>query len=525
MSAYQSLREDGAAVTLIATPNGRASYGVFAYRPGEPQTPIHGADANLNDESERAKFLERLPVELQTEAAPMLLRLAAGAAVTRLTAKTPASDIDPLKPDDPWSEAVNGPTLLTELAGFIRRYVFMTSAAVDAVVLWILHSYLIDIADYTPYLHVRSPVRQCGKTVVLEMLANLAYRAQLTGGISAAALYRRIHRTAATMLLDEMDSRLKADGGENLRNVLNTGFQRNGKFTICVGDDHEDQDFSTWGPKVIAGIGRLWDTVTSRSIPIHMTRAPKSELRKLVKVRGDRIHETCRPFRQQLRRYADDIRDALRDADPLTPDELDARQSDIWRPLLAIADAAGGEWPDRAREAAKALHGVGDDEGDYGLLLLQDVHDLFDAQSKVVALPSAFIVQELIKREDRPWPEFKAGKEITPRGVASLLGRFSVKPDTIRFPNGLAKGYRLADLKPAFETYLTPAAESVTSVTSADQSGVVTAVTDKNEGVSTAAGQPEGNQAVADTMERHRRRLSEANYEADERAGMAEEGT
>lgn len=499
MSVILEAGSAGKDFSIKATCNGKSAVAINVYKVGEANAFLVD-EANIVSEKGRAALMERLPTEWRAEAETMLRKLAEGVQVERLTTKSATQDIDPLTPDDPWPETVDGAALLTELGRFIRRYVFMASAAVDAMVLWIVHTYLIDVADYTPYLHVRSPVRQCGKTVLLEMAANLAFRAQLTGGISAAALYRRIHRLSPTMLLDEMDSRLKADGGENLRNVLNTGFQRNGKFTICVGDDHEDQDFSTWCAKMIAGIGRLWDTVTSRSIPIHMTRAPKAELRKLLKVRGDRIHETCRPLRQQLRRYADDIRDALRDADPVTPDELDARQSDIWRPLLAIADAAGGEWPTRAREAAKALHGVSDDEGDYGLLLLQDVHDLFDAQSGVFALPSAFIVQELIKREDRPWPEFKAGKEITPRGVASLLGRFSVKPDTIRFASGLAKGYRLADLKPAFETYLTPAAESVTSVTRTAQDTSVTAVTDKSGGV------------------------GESDYEADERAAMAEGG-
>ena len=33
---------------------------------------------------------------------------------------------------------------------------------------------------------------------------------------------------------------------------------------------------------------------------------------------------------------------------PQLPDQLNDRQQDIWEALLAIADAAGGEWPARA---------------------------------------------------------------------------------------------------------------------------------------------------------------------------------
>ena len=62
------------------------------------------------------------------------------------------------------------------------------------------------------------------------------------------------------MLLDELDAQLRSDAGESLRKVLNTGFARTGKITICVGDAHEDKDFATFCPKVLAGIGRVWDT-------------------------------------------------------------------------------------------------------------------------------------------------------------------------------------------------------------------------------------------------------------------------
>jgi len=46
----------------------------------------------------------------------------------------------------------------------------------------------------------------------------------------------------------------------------------------------------------------------------------------------------------------------LGDAYPELPDGLSDRQGDAWEPLLAIADAAGGDWPAHARAAAVALH-------------------------------------------------------------------------------------------------------------------------------------------------------------------------
>ena len=37
------------------------------------------------------------------------------------------------------------------------------------------------------------------------------------------------------------------------------------------------------------------------------------------------------------------------------PKALTNRAADIWEPLLALADLAGGHWPQLARQAAEAL--------------------------------------------------------------------------------------------------------------------------------------------------------------------------
>jgi hypothetical protein len=464
------LSERGAAVSIHVVPNGRVRYGVYAYGANDAQTPILTTEANLNDESERARIVAALPASAHDEAPAMLVRLAAGVAAARVTVKTKRKENgkDEIFPAlEPWPEPVDGAALLRSLVSLLGRYMVLPPQADVAIALWLVHTYALSAADYTPYLLVTSPVRECGKSTLLELCEHLAHRAQLTGGITAAALYRRIARLSPTMLLDELDTRLRGDSGEMLRGVLNTGFQRSGKVTICVGDEAEDRDFSTFCPKVLAGIGRVWDTVTSRSIPIRLQRATRQQLQTLEKVRGDRIAATCLPYRRQMLALAGSLREELTAADPVAPADLGARQSDVWRPLLAIADAIGSEWPERARSAARVLHGVAEDEGDWGLLLLQDVRALFDTVAVDGKLTSAAIVDELVKQEERPWPEYRHDKPITTRGVASLLGRFGVKPKNVRLPGEKpVKGYEYADLRPAFETYLPPpAVPSATSAT------------------------------------------------------------
>jgi hypothetical protein len=469
MTAYQMISEQGTTVSIHVVPNGRVKYGVYAYLAGDAQTPVLATEANLADEKDRARVVAALPPSSQEEAPSMLTRLAAGVAVARVSGKSGAKRGDGgevFPPIEPWPHAVDGPQLMHALCELVGRYMALPAHADVAIALWLVHTYAIAAADYTPYLLITSPVRECGKSTLLELLLHLAYRGQFTGGITAAALYRRIARLSPTMLLDELDTRLRGDSGEMLRGVLNTGFHRSGKVTICVGDEAEDRDFSTYCPKVLAGIGRVWDTVMSRSIPIPLQRASKEQLRRLEKVRGDRIGTVCLPYRRQLSSLADAIKDEITVADPVAPVELGARQSDVWRPLLAIADAIGGEWPARARDAAKALHGVAEDEGDYGLLLLEDVRSIFESHAVEGKLASAVLVEELVKREDRPWPEYRQDRPITKRGVASLLQRFGVKPKNIRLGGEVVKGYEYAQLLPAFSTYLAPPAEaSATSAT------------------------------------------------------------
>lgn len=388
-------------------------------------------------------------------------------------------------------EPVDARAFLHQLRGFLQRYLILPDHAAEAITLWIVHTYLIGIADYTPYLLVSSPVRECGKSTLLELLQHLAYRAQYTGGITAAALYRRIDRLQPTFLIDELDTRLRGDGGEALRGVLNTGFHRNGKVTVCSGDNHDERDFGTFCAKVLAGIGRPWDTVVSRAIPIRLNRATREELQSLTRIRGDRIGEVCRPYQEGLLRLAEDIEAAVRESDPEVPERLSARQSDVWRPLLGIADAVGGDWPQLARVAARALHDVPEPEGDVGLLLLADVRDFLVQQGHPAVVSSADLLTHLVTREDRPWPEYRNHRDpLSARGLASLFGRFDVSPRTHRSGASTVKGYSAAELSPLFEKYLPtpPSGASVTSVTSVTSSesqsaGGVTDVTDTSGGV------------------------------------------
>ena len=53
------------------------------------------------------------------------------------------------------------------------------------------------------------------------------------------------------------------------------------------------------------------------------------------------------PIAQDLARWSETSAELI--TWPDMPDGIEDRNADVWEPLLAIADLAGGEWPERAR--------------------------------------------------------------------------------------------------------------------------------------------------------------------------------
>jgi hypothetical protein len=138
----------------------------------------------------------------------------------------------------------------------------------------------------------------------------------------------------------------------------------------------------------------------------------------------------------------------------VTPAGVVNRVADNWRPLFAVANAAGGEWPERARRAAIELTSDGaDDESSLRVTLLADIRDAFVAR-EVDRLASEDLVGYLGDLDERPWPEFKAGKPISKTQIAPLLKPFRIKPENIRFGDRVPKGYRLPAFADAFARYL-----------------------------------------------------------------------
>lgn len=356
----------------------------------------------------------------------------------------------------PWRDLVDGKALADGLEEVFNKHVVLPDSGAVALALWTIHTHAIDAAHVSPYLGITSPEKGCGKTTLESLLRALVRRPLPASNITQAVVFRVIEKYSPTFLIDEADTFL----GENeaLRGVLNSGHSRDTAYVLrCDPDTNEVRQFSTWGAKAIAMIGRLPGTLADRAIPIRMRRKRGTET---VSDFLAESREACGILQRQCFRWATDHLEHLRAAKPVMPHALHNRMADNWRPLLAIADTCGGDWPTKARQAALALTGEREDTESAGTMLLADIAQLFENRD-TDRLQSTLIVSYLGDMEERPWSEWRHGKTITARGVAKLLHPYGITPGTVRFMDDTDKGYTLEQFQEAFARYL-PAHLSVT---------------------------------------------------------------
>jgi putative DNA primase/helicase len=405
----------------------------------------------LEYEHEREAAAKRLRIKRVStlDKLVMTARIAAGLATGKAE---PAAFGRPVTIDDleAWPDRIDGNDLLTEIARVVRRYVIMPGVAADAVALWIVHTYAFQVTTITPRLAIKSAQKRSGKTTLLNIIGALCSRPLSTANITAAAVYRTVELAGPTLLIDEADTFLAES--DELRGVLNAGYMRGGEVIRIIGDDHEPRRFSCWCPVAIAAIRRLPDTLEDRSVAIKLERRHRDEPRSRLRTRDLALLE---PLARQARRWALDHLARLEIAEPMLPNQLHDRAVDCWQPLVAIADEAGGGWPERARWAAIELSEANDDSETTGTRLLADIRELFTAEASDV-LFSEELVEALGKMENRPWPEWKAGKPISKVQVARLLSQFRIRPDDVRRGQRVAKGYTRDKFRDAFKRYLAP---------------------------------------------------------------------
>jgi hypothetical protein len=384
----------------------------------------------------------------------------------------PPATVKAPKVKRPKVAATEGAAVLDEVRAQLERFVaFPSDEAAVTATLWAAHTHLIARFDHTPRLAVLSPEPGSGKTRALELLGRLVANPLETVNVSAAYLARRTADGDVTILYDEVDAlfgtRARDAAAEELRGILNSGHKRGAVYSRASvrGKEVVLEDFPTFAPVAMAGLGELPDTIMTRSATIKMRRrAP---------------HETVEPYRDRvngaelarthdrLAAWARSVRKTIGDPWPAIPEGIADRDADVWEPLLAVAEAAGGHWPETARATAVVMvTDARDRPATLGIRLLADARRIIGERKRISVTD---LLGELIAIDDAPWGDLGGRGAIDGRYLGKTFSGYGIPlAHTLRFDpsaGGTRRGWDARDFADAWSRYLPPTpGSSVTTI-------------------------------------------------------------
>jgi len=340
------------------------------------------------------------------------------------------------------------------IEAYLRRFVaYPSEHALVAHVLWIAHTHLIECFDTTPRLAFMSAEKESGKTRALELTALFVPDPILSISASPAVIVRLVSAGKPTILYDEIDgvfgNARAQEANTDLRSVLNGGYRRGAKVHRCTnhGKKVKTEELDAFAPVAVAGLRELPDTLASRAIFIRMKRRAPDE-----QVESFRHRYHCDEAKFIKEALADWC--AGHDLSGAEPEKgIEDRAADCWEPLIAIADEAGADWPNRARNAATYLTGQAADETlTSGVELLGHTRDAFGDETRIATVT---LLEQLLDRDESPWKDIR-GKPLDERGLARRLKAYGIKSKVIRIGDRTPRGYLIEDFADAWRRYLPP---------------------------------------------------------------------
>lgn len=279
-------------------------------------------------------------------------------------------------------------------------------------------------------------------------MEGLTSRSLRTSSASVAYLFRIIGQgEPPTILIDEADAifgtRVKADQNEDLRSLINTGYQRGSIVGRVSSRGLNPESFQTFAPVALAGIGRMPDTIEDRAVVIRMRRRKSTESVSPFRLKrdGPRLADLC----ARLDQWSAEVVPQLQDAEPELP--VEDRAADTWEPLVAVADAASREWGQRARAAAIRFDDdATTDEGQSReLMLLSAIKSLFSELDEPF-IATGDLLGFLALMDESPWTD------LTAAALGRRMGTFAISAG--HSADRKVRGYRRRDFTDAFERYL-----------------------------------------------------------------------
>lgn len=363
-------------------------------------------------------------------------------------------------------------TIVETVAQFVTRYVVLPGYDESMLTsLYAIHTHAFEVAYATPYIYVTSAEPECGKSRLLEVLEYVCRNATMVAQISASTLFRQLGSDIArpTMLIDEVDALFTGSKNEELRGILNSGYQHKGHvWRTLPGKDKRSQvidlesgemtgeagsdvvKFPTFCPKILAGIdnGQLPPTLASRSITINLRRKrPDQDVARFL---PRKVEPQAELLQDAISAWVKTNLDAIGDYEPEFLEGVSDRQFQIIEPLLQIAHAAGIE--NEARDSLSRL-------------LARPPVTLTQGQQVLQAAATYFQASGM----DRiTTSRLENATGYNGKLISELLRKYDVKSMTLNKGHAAvgdknAKGYYRRDLQEAIASYLPSADEDADS--------------------------------------------------------------
>lgn len=323
--------------------------------------------------------------------------------------------------------------VLDDIVKHNQRFIYHPDESTHwLMALWVAHTHGLDKWDYSGRLYIHAPQPGVGKTAQAEVIKRMCPNELPIGGTSAPGLFRVVESGRPTVFMDEADNQFSPYGGKDkadVTQVVNTGYKPGWYITRSVGG--HTVRYETYMAMCIIGIdnGTLPESTQTRCIPVRMLPIPKDVTIERYRYR---LHtDFCDEIRWQLSVAALDWQ--------WTATPFKMRQADLWEALWAVADSAGGPWPDRVRIAADR-HLWDDNESEQRRFLLA-VRDWFTSHPGQTRVQSSVLAQWVSSYDDLP--------QMAGKGVAARLKGYRVKP-----VKRSESWYKLTDLEPVFQQWL-----------------------------------------------------------------------
>ena len=304
--------------------------------------------------------------------------------------------------------------ILEQVCGVFARHIDAKPYQLIGISLWALHTHIYRKYDKSPRLAIMSPVPNCGKSTVLNVLNSMVWNPERLIDPTIATTFRLAG--SHTLLLDEVDNMSLM---KSMKAILNNGHEVGG-FVPRTGKDGEVIKYPVYGPLALAGIGRLPVTLMSRSIIVPMHRS---------NTKNEMFNPRDAYYTAEIERWAEQVK---LDPNPRMPAQIKGRDADKWRPLIAIGNAV-----DRSMITYEAMSEFYKEKSipDIKESLLRDIHDVF-IEAKTNILTTEMLLDYLLKLEysEVDWSEH----QLTKTKIARILREFQIENRVYRYQGGTA---------------------------------------------------------------------------------------